>query len=701
MIPVNIEIKNFFSHKASTVDFSQFNAALLIGNIEGNYDTSNGSGKSAIFEAVLWALFNKTRAAAMDDIIFWGENLCKVTFTFKHKSEIYKVIRTRSRITSTSTVALSVLDDNGVWADISGTTSGLTNSKICSTIKLDYKTFVNSAYFRQNDVSEFAESDAGTRKNILKSIIDISKWDEYEKSAKVKIRDLKTEMKIYSAGLKGYEESVILLENAKRDLKTSQRSLDNKTKNRDEVEGTINSLVIKYEEMKGSLDTDSWDSATSELLKDKESLRTLNKKIIGLKRLCNEYSDTIKKKSLQSKEYDVLILALKTDDKADEKISAANDKLITFKSNLSTSKELLSILNEREISQGQCYVCLQSIEDDLYDNLAKEHNEEKDKYEKTIIYCNNKIKEIVIKIKNLNILSSNNKKKLNYLSKIKSIRSELEMTKDRLHEMESDRDSINSKIKAINNNIEINQNLLESIRDDVFRDLQHRLNVLRKEKDNLIDSIGLDNRSVGVLLEKVSNLKSNITSMEVTRQELFEKQKKSVVFEKLAKLFGKNGIQTILLNAVIEDLEKTANDILVSICNEPFVIYLETQRVGSDGVSIVDTLDLKVKKDGIVQNFKSLSGGEQFRISLALRIALSEISSRHGGSSLEFLLLDEINSPLDRQGTESLFVNVIKALEEKYKILVITHNDALKEKFDNIIDVTKINGESQTSFISM
>ena len=66
---------------------------------------------------------------------------------------------------------------------------------------------------------------------------------------------------------------------------------------------------------------------------------------------------------------------------------------------------------------------------------------------------------------------------------------------------------------------------------------------------------------------------------------------------------------------------------------------------------------------------------------------------------MEFLLLDEINSPLDRHGTETLFINVIKALEAKYKILVITHDDLLKERFDNVLDVTKINGESTVRFI--
>ena len=66
-----------------------------------------------------------------------------------------------------------------------------------------------------------------------------------------------------------------------------------------------------------------------------------------------------------------------------------------------------------------------------------------------------------------------------------------------------------------------------------------------------------------------------------------------------------------------------------------------------------------------------------------------------------FLLLDEVNSPLDRYGVETLFVSVIKSLEERYKIMVITHDESLKEKFDNILEVSKVNGESTTKFYTI
>jgi exonuclease SbcC len=203
---------------------------------------------------------------------------------------------------------------------------------------------------------------------------------------------------------------------------------------------------------------------------------------------------------------------------------------------------------------------------------------------------------------------------------------------------------------------------------------------------------------IGGLKEKISGMQLKNDELTTLRKEHNKKLEELSIFDRLIKMFGKSGIQTLLLEAVISDLEKTSNDILSSISNDQFTISLETQRLGSDGVSLVETLDLNVKKDGSLYNFASLSGGEQFRIALALRIALSDVSTRHGGSSLEFLLLDEINSPLDKNGVETLFVNVIKSLESKYKILVITHDDSLKERFDNILDVSKINGESTVAF---
>jgi exonuclease SbcC len=246
----------------------------------------------------------------------------------------------------------------------------------------------------------------------------------------------------------------------------------------------------------------------------------------------------------------------------------------------------------------------------------------------------------------------------------------------------------------IKSDIECKSIMLNSLKNDDFQKLSARMLSVKESRVALNDSISSLSKEVGALTEKIKMSDKLLGEIGASLERSKKVVSEIVILEKLVKMLGKSGIQTILLDTIIEDLEATSNRLLNHICNEPSLISLETQRVGSDGTSIVETLDIKINIDGVSHGFKSLSGGEKFRIALSLRIALSEVSSRHGNSSLEFLLLDEINSPLDRHGTNTLFINVIKALEDKYKILVITHDESLKEKFDNVIDVTKVNGRS-------
>lgn len=700
MLPIKLRLKNFFSHKNSEVDFSQFNSALLIGNVEGDYGVSNGSGKSAIFEAILWCLFNKSRAATMDDIVMWGENDCSVDLIFSHKGVRYRITRTRSRVTSTSTVSFESEGEDGEWVDLSGSTARLTNDEIIKHIRFDYKTFVNSAYFRQNDISEFAEADPSKKKEILKSIIDISKWDEYEKKAKGKLKETNAECKILSRICEGYDELVESLASDEQELKELNRRADVDTKKQKVLGERIAKISSEYSELKKNLDTDQWDRVMGEIEKHKASL---TKKVSSLKTLSAEVEKHEEKIfSLKNKVEDInrkveSVEVIEDDQKMQNDY---RDEMVKYRSSLTSAEDAIRKLSKRKISHGTCYACGQEVGDELYDKLLHGHESEIEEYEKQIVYSKNKINELKAKIEEVEESIKNRRLRDSLLATARSSLAELDISQDHLKKLKSDKNEIELEIKTLQDKIQLNNKVIESLRNDDFKELRESLSKLKEEKAELDSEIQMLHREVGVYTERVSNSKEKVKGMEASKKELMVKTDRSSYLSKLAKMFGKNGIQTILLNAVIEDLEKTSNKILHTICNEPFTILLETQRVGSDGISIIDTLDLVVSKDGVKQNFKSLSGGEQFRVSLALRIALSEISSRHGGSSLEFLLLDEVSSPLDRQGTETLFVNVIKSLEKKYKIMVITHNDTIKEKFDNVIDVSKIDGESQVNFVA-
>jgi DNA repair exonuclease SbcCD ATPase subunit len=60
MIPIKLIIINFGPHSHSTLDFTKFNSALIIGSYEGDPDIANGLGKTLLIDSIRFALFGKT-----------------------------------------------------------------------------------------------------------------------------------------------------------------------------------------------------------------------------------------------------------------------------------------------------------------------------------------------------------------------------------------------------------------------------------------------------------------------------------------------------------------------------------------------------------------------------------------------------------------------------------------------------------------
>jgi len=700
MIPSKLSMENFFSHKNSELDFSEFNSALLIGNTEGDYTKSNGSGKSAIFESILWCLFNKSRVAMMDDVIRWGENNCKVTLDFLHDGKSYRVIRTRNRMNSTTNVELKVLDSMGSWKDISGSTSGDTNKRIEETIKLDYKTFINSVYFRQNDISEFAESDPSRKKDILKSIVDISRWDEYEKKSKSKAKELNSECKILQVILQDFDKTNDSIRESEESLKVTAGELALLRSKKEDVSKSLNEMRETYQNIKKSLDTDSYDKIMNDIAeikkegKDKKIKR--DNESLALDKILSEI------KNEESKLNNLKSLNLVKKDVPDNIIEDLNSQLTYHKSNMIALKlEIEKITAHISVSNDtMCPTCGSELSADKHMEFVSSQESRLNLIKKD--YQNHKIEadSTSSQIDSWNrIINTNLKIEKDLLQKV-NIEYKLDILLKEKAKISDTISNLDLSLDNLKNSLKNNLSILDSIKNEDFQKIRDGIKSLEKDLEDIDVSISEKDKMIGRIQERLSNLNIKLNEMSESKKKLDEKIQKIAVLDKLTKYLSKSGIQTVLLDSVIEDLEKTSNGILQSICNEPAIIVLETQRVGSDGTSIVETLDLKVKKDGSIQNFKSLSGGEKFRISLALRVAMSDISSRYGGSCLEFLLLDEVNSPLDRYGVETLFVSVIKSLEDRYKILTITHDEALKEKFDNVINVTKINGESDIEFVT-
>jgi exonuclease SbcC len=181
MIPVQITLKNFLSYQDASLDFSGLHTACICG--------SNGAGKSSLLEAITWVVWGESRAASEDDVIHTGAKDLRVDFTFAANGQIYRVIRTRRRGQS-SALEFQIETDKGFK---SLTSKGLraTQEEIINHIKLDYDTFINSAYLRQGRADEFMLKRPSERKEILAELLKLNQYDELEERSKELSRQLK------------------------------------------------------------------------------------------------------------------------------------------------------------------------------------------------------------------------------------------------------------------------------------------------------------------------------------------------------------------------------------------------------------------------------------------------------------------------------------------------------------------------------
>lgn len=175
------------------LDFSGIHTVSICGD--------NGNGKSAIIDAMTWALWGETRAKRDDDLINQGQDDMEVEFSFTVNEQDYRIIRKHSRpkrrgASGQSALNLQIQTENGSRS-IDGDTMSQTQQKIIDILHMDYNTFTNSAYLRQGHADEFTTSSPAKRKQVLVNILGLTYYDEFETQAKdiVKQRDmLKTQL---------------------------------------------------------------------------------------------------------------------------------------------------------------------------------------------------------------------------------------------------------------------------------------------------------------------------------------------------------------------------------------------------------------------------------------------------------------------------------------------------------------------------
>lgn len=197
MIPQKLRLTNFMPYRQAELDFTGIHVACLSGE--------NGAGKSALLDAITWALWGKARARRDDDLIRQGAEEMEVDFTFRLGSDLYRVIRRRRSGKRGSSLLDFQIQDNGRWRSLAESTIPATEKKIARILHLDYDTFVNSAFLRQGRADEFTIKTPAERKRVLSDILGLDIWQEYEEQAKARLVSIQNESRLNDMRLEEIE----------------------------------------------------------------------------------------------------------------------------------------------------------------------------------------------------------------------------------------------------------------------------------------------------------------------------------------------------------------------------------------------------------------------------------------------------------------------------------------------------------------
>ncbi|MFN3927228.1 MAG: SMC family ATPase [Pseudanabaenaceae cyanobacterium] len=174
MLPHQLRLKNFLSYQELFLDFTGLHIAGIWG--------TNGAGKSALLESMAWALWGYSRVSNEDHLIYFGANEVKVDFVFSFGEDRFRVLRSRTKGGSPNLEWQIYTGDR--WRSLTAKTVKQTQQLIIDTLKMDYETFVNSAYLRQGKADEFMLKKPPERKQVLAEILNLSSYEILAERAK-------------------------------------------------------------------------------------------------------------------------------------------------------------------------------------------------------------------------------------------------------------------------------------------------------------------------------------------------------------------------------------------------------------------------------------------------------------------------------------------------------------------------------------
>jgi DNA repair exonuclease SbcCD ATPase subunit len=148
------------------------------------------------------------------------------------------------------------------------------------------------------------------------------------------------------------------------------------------------------------------------------------------------------------------------------------------------------------------------------------------------------------------------------------------------------------------------------------------------------------------------------------------------LLEAVVEIFSKDGLPRFIMSQHLDHINTRMNDLLSKVVDFTVELRMDDEK---------GNLEVILKKRGKKRVAELGSGMERTLVSLALRVALRDISCI---PMPDFFVVDEGFSMLDADNIMAC-KNLLLELKKIFRfVIVMTHNDTIKEMMDKTIEVT-------------
>ncbi|MFZ1040459.1 MAG: SMC family ATPase [Anaerolineales bacterium] len=683
MIPIQLRIAGFLSYRDPVeVDFTTFDLACISGE--------NGAGKSSLLDAMTWALFGQARKRD-DSLVNLQSKAAEVALTFGYENNIYRVQRTLPR--GKTTVLEFQIKSGDEWKPLTERTLRDTQARIEQTLRLDYDTFINAAFFLQGKADQFTQQNAGKRKDVLSNILGLEVWETYRARTVEKRRGLEEEMIGIDRSIADIDSELEEEEPRKRRLK----ELEDELKRQNAMRKTQEDALESIRKAAASLDQEL-AAEKAKLEEERRGLTEQEQTMNGQRSAINDLTTQIEsaKKSLTEAEEK---LAKRNELEANR--NAAREEFAKLKAENELLKtqmdELKEHIDQLEAVEGAtCPLCGQELSEEHRQSTLKqlqdEGKEKGDRFRTNKTSIDDLAKQIMDCESQIAKVESAERERLKQSNSVTQLTERIETITDSIRNWET----VGAKrLKAVEKTLSSKKYSIESQKPSVNLDEAERaLRDLQEQVNRLNQEVGAARQKVSVL-DELRKRKADFSS---TREAL---ALQIAHHKTLERAFGKDGVPALLIEQALPEIEAKANELLDRLSDGQMSIRFVTQAEYKNKKrdDLKETLDIQISDAAGLRDYEMYSGGEAFRVNFAIRLALSEVLAQRKGARLQTLVIDEGFGSQDVQGRQRLIEAINLVRSDFAKILVITHLDELKDAFPTRIEVEKTDHGSTVQVI--